>query len=217
MTRVVLLICFPKSGDRESGCLEECQKQMDAIASEGKYSFSLFLNNEGSEGVLSVRQKASGEGTDLYIWIDCDLALKEDALRCLLENSEFLRHKAVIAGSVVGVGKDIVFGGRSRRGRLITPDPIIPVPCHLYDLSLVLIPEYAYSRLENPADFFRRGMLGGFYGKKVADADVARVVAPGILASTDRQPDIPEVSLFHSFFSFKGFFSKFKGHNKDNH
>ncbi len=192
MSKVALLITIQDGDDRGSGCLEECQKQVDAIASEGKYSFSIFLNNEGQDGALSVRDKASKDGADLYIWIDYDLRLREDALGCLLENSEFLRHKAVITASVSGPDRELLFGGRTRRGHLIVPDPVIPVPCHLYDMSLVLVPEYAFSMLESPADFFRRGFLDNGCGSRVAKADVARVVAPGVLASTYRRPDRPD-------------------------
>ncbi|MBR4756776.1 MAG: hypothetical protein IK076_07530 [Bacteroidales bacterium] len=192
MSEVALLITIQDGGDRGPGCMEECQKQVDAIAAEGKYSFSIFLNNEGQEGSLSVREKASKEGADLYIWIDYDLHLREDALRCLLENSEFLRHKAVIAGSVSGPDKTLLSGGRNRRGHLIDPDPTIPIPCQLYDMSLVLVPEYVFSSLESPADFFRRGFLDNGFGSRVAKADVARMVAPGVLATTERQPARPD-------------------------
>ena len=112
-------------------------------------------------------------------------------LECLLENSEFLRHKAVITGTVAHPDKSLLFGGRTRRGRLIEPDPIIPVPCHLFDLSIALVPEYAFSHIENPSDFFRRGLLNYGYGAKLAGAGVARMVAPGVLASTKRDPQIP--------------------------
>ena len=124
-------------------------------------------------------------------WIDHDLMLSDGALASFLENSEFLRHKAVIAGTVSRTDRSLLFGGRGRRGRLIEPDPTIPVPCHYFDMSLVLVPAYALNRLENPSDFFRKSILDYGYGPKVVKAGVARVVAPGIMAKTARRIEVP--------------------------
>lgn len=188
---VAIIITILDGDDRTAGCLAECQKQMDAIAVEGRYSFSIFLNNEGQEGYQAVWEKASKDGYDFYLWVGYDLRLAEGALACFLENSEFLRHKAVITGTVAGPDRGLLFGGRSRHGRLLEPDKTIPVPCHLYDMALALVPSYAFSRLENPADFFRQSLFDYGYGAKVAKAGVARVIAPGILAQTTRKPEIP--------------------------
>ncbi|MBO6247501.1 MAG: hypothetical protein J6N54_01665 [Bacteroidales bacterium] len=191
MTRVAILITVREGDDGTSGCVEECQKQIDAVASEGKYSFSIFLNDAGENGCLAVWEKASEEGADLFLWIDHDLRLEEGMLSCLLENSEFLRHKAVVAGTVSRADKSLLFGGRTRRGRLLEPDPVIPIPCNLFDLSIALVPEYAFAHLENPEDFFRRGFLYHGLGRTLSRAGVARMIAPGVLATTDRQAEIP--------------------------
>ena len=191
MSKVAILITVIPENDGTTGCLEECQKQMDAVASEGRYDFSIFLNSDGPEGYQAVLEKAASEGNDLFLWMDQDLMLSEGALASILENSEFLRHKAVIAGTVARNDKTLLFGGRTRRGRLIDPDPVIPVPCQLFDLSLALVPGYALTHLEYFADLFHRGMMDYGYGAKVAKAGVSRVVAPGILARTGRKPVIP--------------------------
>lgn len=191
MSEVAILVTIHEGNDGSAGCLEECQRQVDAVASEGKYTFSFFLNDAGEKGYQAVCEKASKEGADFFLWLDHDLVLREGMLSCLLENSEFLRHKAVITGTVSRPDSSLLFGGRTKRGRLIEPDPIIPVPCHVVDLSIALVPEYAFSQLENPSDFFRRGLLNYGYGNRLADAGVARMVAPGVLASTSRDPRIP--------------------------
>lgn len=191
MPAVAILITIYDGDDRSTGCLEECQKQVDAIAAEGKYSFSIFINNEGEKGYNALWSKAVAEGFDFYIWMDYSLRLSEGALASLLENSGFLRHKAVFAGTVAGDNKELLFGGRNRRGKIIEPDPTIPVPCHLYDLSLTLVPSYAVSSLENPSDIIHSSLLEYGFGSKVAKAGIARVVAPGVLASTSRKVDMP--------------------------
>ena len=191
MPKVAIIITIKEGDDGSAGCLEECQRQVDAIAAEGKYSFSVFLNDEGEGGFAVAWEKADKGGADFFLWIDHDLNLSEGAIACLLENSEFLRHKAVITGTVTRPDKGLVFGGRTRRGRLLEPDPVIPVPCHLFDMSITLVPGYAFSRLENPTDFFREGLLYYGYGKKVVKAGVARMIAPGVLGVTGRNTEIP--------------------------
>ena len=67
MSKVAILITIHEGDDGSSGCLEECQKQIDAVASEGKYSFSIFLNDAGENGCQAVWESASKEGADFYI------------------------------------------------------------------------------------------------------------------------------------------------------
>ena len=95
--------------DGSSGCLEECQRQVDAVSAEGKYSFSIFLNENGEKGYQAAWEKASAEGADFFLWIDHDLRLSEGMIACLFENSEFLRHKAVITGSVSRPDNSLLF------------------------------------------------------------------------------------------------------------
>ena len=191
MPKVAILICITEGDDGSSGCMEECQRQVDSIASEGRYSFSIFLGEEGENGRQAAWEKASASEPDFFLWIDHDLKLSEGALACLLENSEFLRHKAVVTGTVSDNDRNLIFGGRTRRGRLIEPDPVIPVPCQLFDLDLVLVPSVAFSSLENPAYFFRQDLMYYGFGRRLAEAGVPRMVAPGILAVTDRRIDNP--------------------------
>ncbi len=189
---VALLITLTEGNDGGSTvCLEECQRQTESIAAAGEYSFSTFLNDEGGAGYQKLWEKVYATGFDFYLWMDSDLQLEEGALPSFFENSMFLRHKAIITGTVSDLSGNMLSGGRSRHGRLLEPDPVIPVPCHLYDMALTLVPEYAVRHLENPSDIFRPNLFDYGCGSKVAKAGVARVIAPGIMAHTARKPDLP--------------------------
>ena len=187
MTVAIIITLADDGKDGATACLEECQRQTEALTATGGYSFSTFLNDEGTAGYRKVWEKASKEGFDFYLWMDSDLRLAEGAFAAFFENSFFLRHKAVIAGTVTDLYGDLLSGGRSKHGRILTPDPVIPVPCHLYDMSLTLVPEYAVRHLENPSDIFRLNLLDYGYGTAVAKAGIARVIAPGILAESSRE------------------------------
>ena len=77
MIKVAILITVPAGNDGSGGCLEECQKQIDAVASEGRYSFSIFLNYEGAAGYQAMWAKAAKEGNEMFLWMDQDLMLSE--------------------------------------------------------------------------------------------------------------------------------------------
>lgn len=121
---VALLITLTDDGkDGATACLEECQRQTEALTATGGYSFTTFLNDEGVGGYQKVWEKVLGIGFDFYLWMDSDLRLEEGAFASFFENSFFLRHKAVIAGTVSDLSGNLLSGGRSRHGRLLEPDP----------------------------------------------------------------------------------------------
>ena len=191
MYGIALLITVQEGSDGSIDCLEECQKQTDAMTATGEYSFSIFINDKGVTGYQKVWEEAASQGFDFYLWMDSDLLPAEGALASFFENSMFLRHKAVITGTVADLSGALMYGGRSRHGRLLEPDKVIPVPCHLYDMAFTLVPEYAVRHLEDPSDIFHPSLFDYGYGAKVAKAGVARVIAPGILAHTGRKPEPP--------------------------
>ncbi len=191
MLKVAVIITVVDPADKPPGCLEECQRQIEAIQAGEHYLFSIFMNTAGEAGMRDIWTQASKEGFDFYLWLDSDLRLAENAISIFLENSEFLRHKAIIAGTVKGPDGTLLFGGWSRRGKLLEPDPIIPVPCHLFDNNLVLVPAAALSRIEDPGELLHRSILDYGCGAKAVRAGVPRVIAPGILAETFRVFVIP--------------------------
>lgn len=191
MLKVAIIITIVDPSDKNPGCLEECQRQIDAIQAEERYAFSIFMNTAGEIGQESIWTQTSKEGYDFYLWIDNDLQLAENALTVFLENSEFLRHKAIIAGTVASPDKMLLFGGRTRRGKILKPDPIIPIPCYLFDNDLVLVPSDALMRLDAPEELLHRSIIDYGCGAKAARAGIPRVIAPGILAETNRKIEIP--------------------------
>ena len=82
-------------------------------------------------------------------------------------NSGFLRHKAIIACSVAGEDGKIVYGGHSKRGKLLEPDPTIPIPCHLYDTAMLFVPRDAFTKVALPSDIFTQSFFdyGCFFGR----------------------------------------------------
>ena len=191
MSTVAVIITDHEHTGVDPICLGEVRSQTDKVGAEERYSFSVFMNNDGIEGLQGTWESAFAEGFDFYLFVDADLQLSENAFEVFLENSEFLRHKAIIAGSVTRKAT-LVYGGRTRRGKIVDPNHVIPMPCHLFDFNLVLVPKDAIEALDSPQDLFHRGILDYGYGEKAASASVPRVVAPGILAKTSREMGVSD-------------------------
>ena len=64
MNVALLITLTDVGGNGSSSCLEECQRQIEAISAEEKYSFSFFLNEEGAAGRQKMWEKASATGFD---------------------------------------------------------------------------------------------------------------------------------------------------------
>lgn len=188
-----VVIC--SNGDTRTleSCVSECRMQSDSIESEGKYSVEIVPVLQAQD-ILSGWDSDPASIPDLCLWLSRPLDLKEGALAALLENSEFLRHKAVIISSVSDKEGNLVYGGRTHRGRIVQPDPVIPVPCRFYDPEMLLVPEYAVRRLNYASDLFKKSFCEYAAGSKVIKAEVSRVVAPGTMATVDT---IPSVSVWN--------------------
>lgn len=179
--KVLVLIDSGARHDVVPECLEECQRQCALVEAEGKYSFEIVLNDKGRD-VFAEWDQDPDSIPDFCLWVDQALSLRDNAIASFLSDSEFLRHSAIITGSVVSDDRRIVRGGRTKRGRLIEPDPVIPVPCHLYDTDLLFVPRHAFRKVAAPSDIFRQTFFDYGCGEKAFRAGVARVVAPGMMA-----------------------------------
>lgn len=210
--KAAILISAHNDRQKAIACLEECMRQIDTLAAEGKYSFSIyFMDDASTDGVLEAVQEqfpkvissrstshlhingalrslwseAAKEKPDFYIWIDSRIVLKDKAILTLLENSTFLSHNAIIAGSVADADGNIIRGGRTKKGKIKEPDPVIPVPTFTFDGNIALIPSSAYDVIGMTSSN-RKDFLGDWeYGLKAFRNDVPRVIAPGILATGD--------------------------------
>lgn len=239
MDVAILMTCYNRR-EKTLSCLFDCYRQIDAMSGSGTYSFSCYLVDDGStdgtaeavaqqfpqvriirsDGNLYWNQgmrlawdtAASEKDFDFYLWINDDIRLHEGAIASLLENSEFFRHKAIVAGTAVDQDGNISYGGRTRSMKLIEPDPTIPVPCYLFNGNLVLVPKAAYSVLGNLDPSYTHSFGDFDYAVRAAWKDIPKVVCPGILCDCDRNPGIPAWAdpadtlrkRYHSLLSPKG-------------
>src|SRR5574344_1460351 len=120
MQNVALLMTVHHRKAKTLSFLSECFRQIDALTSDDRYSFTFFLNDDGSTdglsvdvaehfpqvkliktqgnkywcgGLRTVWTEAAKEDFDYYIWLDYDLELCETAFSVLMDNSAFLRDK----------------------------------------------------------------------------------------------------------------------------
>ena len=215
MLTVAILITVFNRKDKTLSCLEECMRQIDSLAADEKYSFSIFLVDDGSTDGTSEEVKrlfptvrlirsegglywnrgmrlawdtAAKEDFDFYLWLNDDISLKEGALATIMENSERLGHKAIVVGSAQSKDGSLTYGGRTRMEKLVEPEPVLPVPCHTFNGNIVLVPRSAYKVLGNLEEAYHHGFGDYDYGVRAAKKGITRVVAPGRLAECERNP-----------------------------
>lgn len=216
MLQTAILMTVFNRKDKTLACLEDCLRQIDAMAAEEKYSFSIYMVDDGSTdgtseaveklfpGVKVIRSggglfwnqgmrlawntAAAEKDYDLFLWLNDDVRLKEGALSVVMETSEYLRHKAIVAGSAEGADGVLTYGGRTKSGKLIEPDPVIPLPCYTFNGNIVLVPSAVYSVLGNLEEAYHHSFGDYDYGVRALKHGIQRVVAPGRLAVCDRNP-----------------------------
>ena len=215
MLKVAVLITVYNRREKTLACLDNCFRQFDSLAPDGKYDFTVYLVDDGStdgtadavaSGYPSVRlirsegglfwnrgmrlawSEAEKVGYDFYLWLNDDTVLKPGARAMMMETSEYLRHKAIVAGSCQASDGTLSYGGRFRSNKLVEPDPVIPVPCYTFNGNLVLVPEAVHKVLGNLEPFYQHTFGDYDYGVRARKAGFARVVAPGVPAVCDRNP-----------------------------
>lgn len=217
--KVAILLTVFNRREKTLKCLDICYRQIDAMKSEGIYDFHIYMVDDGSsdgtsdavreifpqtsiirgngglywnQGMRLAWNTAVLQSPDFYIWINDDTFLEQNALGTLMETSNFLKHKAIVVGTAEDSEGRLSYGGRTRYGKLVTPDPTIPVPCWTFNGNLVLIPAYVYRILGNLDEHYQHSFGDFDYGARAAAANIVRVVAPGVLCKCSRDTGVPK-------------------------
>lgn len=219
MLKVAVLLTVHNRREKTLECLQNCYQQIDSMKGDGSYEFAVYLVNDGctdgtpeavaesypqthiirgdgslfwNQGMRAAWTAAAADGQDFYLWLNDDTILSEGALATVMETSAFLRHKAIVVGSAVNAKGVLSYGGRTKTGRLVQPDPVIPVSCYTFNGNLVLVPSYVYRILGMLDEHYHHSFGDYDYGVRAYKANLVRVVAPGILCQCDRNPGVPK-------------------------
>ena len=218
MNVAVLLSVFNRK-DSTLNCLSLCYRQIEAFRASGKYKFDIYLTEDGctdgtaeavaalfpevivihgngslfwNRGMCAAWNEAARQHYDFYLWLNDDTMLRPGAFMTLLENSASLGHRAIVVGTAADSSGKLSYGGRTRGGRIIRPDDTIPVACDIFNGNLVLIPDYVFRQLGTMDPRYSHSFGDYDYGIRAMKKGITEVVAPGILASCDRNPGVPK-------------------------
>lgn len=218
MNVAVLLSVFNRK-ESTLQCLARCYEQISAFRASGKYKFDIYLTEDGctdgtaeavasefpevrivhgdgslfwNRGMCAAWNEAAKEGYDFYLWINDDTMIRPGAFAILLENSSSLGHKAIVVGTASDSKGSLSYGGRTRKGKIISPDPMIPVACDIFNGNLVLVPRYVFKILGTMDPRYSHSFGDFDYGVRAMKKGITEVVAPGILADCDRNPGYPK-------------------------
>ncbi len=216
---VAVLMTVHNRKEKTLGCLSLLFDQINSLSRDGKCRFSVYMTDDGStdgtsdavsenfpevriihgdgnlywnRGMCAAWDEAAKTAPDFYLWLNDDTMIMPGAIAVLLENSTYLGHRAIIAGTAQDKEGKLSYGGRTRFGRIVTPDPMIPEACDIFNGNLVLVPDYVYRRL-GTLDRVYSHSFGDFdYGVRAAKKGLTAVVAPGILAECGRNGQVPK-------------------------
>lgn len=219
MMRVAILMTVFNRRELTLACLRCCDAAVGQVKAEGKYSFSFYLTDDGStdgtagavsaafpdvhiikgsgslfwnRGMNAAWEAAAKGDYDFYLWLNNDTMVSENAFSALLENSSYLRHRAIVVGTAAGSDGTMSYGGRMKDGRMVAPDKEIPVPCDIFNGNLVLVPKAVYEALGMLEPRYSHSFGDFDYGVRARKKGINPVVAPGTLAVCDRNGDLPE-------------------------
>ena len=215
---IAVLMSVYNRKEKTLRCLSLCYEQMDSITRSGKYRFSVYLTEDGctdgtadavlemfpdvhiihgdgnlfwNRGMCAAWDEAAKSSPDFYLWLNDDTFLSQGAFSVLLENSSYLKHKAIVVGTATDSAGNYSYGGRTRSGKIVPPDKVIPVACDIFNGNLVLVPKSVFEAIGPMDPFYTHGFGDYDYGVRADKAGIIAVVAPGVLATCDRNPGVP--------------------------
>ena len=216
---VAVLLSVYNRKDSTLNCLSLCYRQIEMFKASGKYKFDIYLTEDGctdgtveavavqfpevniihgdgnlfwNRGMCAAWNEAAAHNYDFYMWLNDDTMLHHGAFVTMLENSASLGHRAIVVGTACDSSGKLSYGGRTRSGKIIRPDDIIPVACDIFNGNLVLIPNYVYQRLGTMDPKYSHSFGDYDYGIRAMKKGITEVIAPGILASCNRNPGVPK-------------------------
>ncbi|MGM9747218.1 MAG: glycosyltransferase family 2 protein [Candidatus Cryptobacteroides sp.] len=219
MKTVAILLSVYNRREKTLSCIEACYRQFEDFKAEGEYGFRIYMVDDGctddtaqyvaerfpevviikgtgnlfwNRGMILAWNTAAKYNPDFYLWLNDDTVLKEGAMASLLENSAFLRHKAIVVGSTESANGVLSYGGRTKKGKLKIPDPMIPIACDIFNGNIVLVPDSVYKVLGTLDPLYSHGFGDYDYGIRAKRAGIDSVIAPGICGQCDRNPGIPK-------------------------
>ncbi len=216
--KVAVLLAVHNRKDKTLLCLKGCYGQIDSLKVENRYEFRVYMTDDAStdgtseavlamfpdvhivkgdghlywnRGMCAAWEAAAEWAPDFYIWLNDDTFLSQGAFSVLLENSSYLKHKAIVVGTATDSAGNYSYGGRTRSGKIVPPDKVIPVACDIFNGNLVLVPKSVFEAIGTMDPFYTHGFGDYDYGVRADKAGIIAVVAPGVLATCDRNPGVP--------------------------
>ncbi len=219
MQSVAILTTFHSQKEKTLAVLRSCFVQIDKMKNDENFSFTIYLlaekdrddiydavseefpqvkiiegqsDGECNKELKDLWKYAAQESYEFYIILDSGILLNDGAFACLMENSRFLKNKAIIAGTISDkVGRHYIFGGLNKHGKVMTPDDILPLPCCTFDGKLVLVPADVYKAIGDIDPIFTYRFADYDYGRRAKKNGINVVVAPKILGSNDQDETVP--------------------------
>ncbi len=128
---------------------------------------------------------------DLYLWLNDDTFLYEDALIHLLSATKNFNSKAIIVGTTFTNNKIISYGGFDLRRRIIEPNGELQ-ECDFFNGNCVLIPKHVFSKVGNLDYRFHHSLGDIDYGIRAGKINIKRYVIGQVIGACELHENSPK-------------------------
>ena len=130
---------------------------------------------------------------DAYLWFNDDCHLYEKSLKELVTCAEQYKWKSIIVGSMCDENdpKEVTYGGREKKKRLISPLLDSECACTTFNGNLVLIPKEVFLKLGYNDAIYSHSLGDYDYGYRATECGIDIFIAKGFQGECCRHSKPP--------------------------
>ncbi|WP_405380791.1 glycosyltransferase family 2 protein [Maribacter sp. LLG6340-A2] len=134
-----------------------------------------------TRGMALAWEKAAVHNYDFYLWLNDDVFLNNDAIDELFACSKVLEDKAVVSGIVADQNDKIIYGGFTKKKKLIQPNGQLN-PINYLNGNIVLVPKYVYDKIGGLDNYFIHDFGDVDYGFRAIKNNIPVMTTTKIVA-----------------------------------
>lgn len=195
-----------------------CLRKLIGILNSLKYTYDIFINDDGStdgsyeaikeefpnififksegdlfwnRGMHRIWNIAAQNKYDVYVWLNDDLILFDNAIVNLFAAYERSKGKYILVGATSDEAGITSYSGYNEKDQRINPNGELQ-PCLYFNGNLVLIPDYVFKKVGNLDSFYSHSLGDWDYGLRASKMNIISMVLPSYVGICNRHDDLPK-------------------------
>jgi GT2 family glycosyltransferase len=167
---------------------------------------NLFWNR----GMRLAWEVASENEYDFYLWLNDDIVLKDNSLKVLFSDYNYLKSNSIVAGVCESKSGAITYSGylKTSKIRRLMPQEN-PVLCDFFNGNIVLVPKGVFELVGNLDPIYPHAQGDFDYGLRAKELGVQSYISSKVIGVCERHNDFPKwcnpkINMISRFKAFKG-------------